>query len=262
MPFHDLVEKMSDDIIEILSTVHALTGCDTTSKIGTKEAALKTANVCGYEHLCFFGKHELMNDMFYNAEQFLLRFVWRFKIWCLPQKALRVWFRQVSSDKQSNKRAHIMRLFAMSFMSPCTIYWRNFNRASSIWIQFKWRRWLAATNRQWHINSCRFPSQCNYLKCARSQGCPCRIKQIACSQYCKCEAKQSCKNTSSCWWIIMQDQFISHISCWYFQNNCIFIWEKCKNNFLSDKISMTLWCHNISKWRKTDHGWEGATYFF
>ena len=115
MPFHDLVEKISNDIIEILPAVHALTGCDTTSKIGTKEAALKTANVCGYEHLCFFGKHELMNDMIYNAEQFLLRFVWRFKIWCLPQKALRFWFRQVSSDKQSNKTTHIMRLFAMSF---------------------------------------------------------------------------------------------------------------------------------------------------
>ena len=75
---------------------------------------------------------------------------------------------------------------------------------------------------------------CNYLKCARPQGCRCRIKQIACSRYCKCEGKQSCKNTSSCWWIIMQDQFTSDISCWHFQKMCIFIWENKKNSFFSD----------------------------
>ena len=73
MPSHDLVEKMSADIIEILPAVHALTGCDTTSKIGTKAAALKTVNSCGYEHLCFLGKHELTNEIIYNAEQFFLR---------------------------------------------------------------------------------------------------------------------------------------------------------------------------------------------
>ena len=72
MPIHDLVEKMSNDIIKILPTVHTLTGCNTTSKTGTKAAVLKTANACGYEHLCFFGKHELTNEIIYNAEQFLL----------------------------------------------------------------------------------------------------------------------------------------------------------------------------------------------
>ena len=46
---------------------------DATSKIDTKVAVLKTANPCGYERLNFFGKHELRNEMIYNAEQFLLR---------------------------------------------------------------------------------------------------------------------------------------------------------------------------------------------
>ena len=47
VPIHDLVEKMSANIIGILPAVHVLTGCDTTSKIGRKAAALKTANACG-----------------------------------------------------------------------------------------------------------------------------------------------------------------------------------------------------------------------
>ena len=63
VPIHDLVVKMSADIIEILPVVHALTGYDITSKTGTKAAALKTANACGYERLCVFGKYELTNEM-------------------------------------------------------------------------------------------------------------------------------------------------------------------------------------------------------
>ena len=45
---------MNADVADILPPVHALTGCDTTSKIVTKTAALKTASECGYELLCFF----------------------------------------------------------------------------------------------------------------------------------------------------------------------------------------------------------------
>ena len=53
MPIHDLLEKMSADIIEILPAAHALTGCDSTSKTGTKAASFKTVNACCYELRCF-----------------------------------------------------------------------------------------------------------------------------------------------------------------------------------------------------------------
>ena len=69
VPIHDLVEKMSADIIEILPAVHAYT----TSKISMKAAALKPTNAFGYKHLCFFGKQELTKGMIYNADRFLLR---------------------------------------------------------------------------------------------------------------------------------------------------------------------------------------------
>ena len=149
MSIHDLVEKMRADF-EILPAVNALTGCYTTSKAGTKAAAFKTANTCGYEHLCLFGKHELTNEMIYNAAQFLLRYIsnWkarfirRFEICRLTQKALRIWFREVLSDKQCNKITHTTCLFVISFMASWTFYWRYFDRSSSIWIQFNWRGWL------------------------------------------------------------------------------------------------------------------------
>ena len=43
----------------VLPAVHALTGFDTTSKVGIKATTLKTADRCGYELLYLFGKNEL-----------------------------------------------------------------------------------------------------------------------------------------------------------------------------------------------------------
>ena len=40
---------MNADVVDILPPVHALSECDTTSKVGTKPAALKTANECSYQ---------------------------------------------------------------------------------------------------------------------------------------------------------------------------------------------------------------------
>ena len=98
MSIHDLVEKNECWYWNLASSL----------RFNTKAAALKTANACGYKHLCFFGKHELTNEMIYNAAQFLLRYIsnwktrftWRFKIWRLTQKVQE--FREVFSDKQRN----------------------------------------------------------------------------------------------------------------------------------------------------------------
>ena len=54
LPIHSLVDHMNTDVVDILPPVHALTGCDTISKVDTRPAALKTANKYGYEFLCFF----------------------------------------------------------------------------------------------------------------------------------------------------------------------------------------------------------------
>ena len=53
VPIHDLVNHMNADVVNILPPVHALTRCDTISKIGSKAAALKVGNEYGDELLCF-----------------------------------------------------------------------------------------------------------------------------------------------------------------------------------------------------------------
>ena len=43
VPIHNLVDHFGSALVEILPAVHALTGCDTTSKVSTKSRALKRA---------------------------------------------------------------------------------------------------------------------------------------------------------------------------------------------------------------------------
>ena len=42
-----------------------------------------------------------------------------------------------------------------------------------------------------------FPLPCNYIKCAKSTVCPCRVRDIPCCEFCKCNASVSCKNPAN-----------------------------------------------------------------
>ena len=73
IPVHDSVNGMESDLIDILPAAHALTDCDTTSKVGTNAAAFKTAEKYGYELIYSFGKSELTDQMINDAKRFLVR---------------------------------------------------------------------------------------------------------------------------------------------------------------------------------------------
>ena len=61
------------DFIDILPAIHALTGCDTTSKMGTKKKAIKKENKNAYHLLCYFGKNKISVSMIADAEKFLVQ---------------------------------------------------------------------------------------------------------------------------------------------------------------------------------------------
>ena len=63
---------MDISAVDVLLAVHALTGCDTTSKVGAKSAAFQAATKCGYELFYFFGKSEISDQMILSAEKFLV----------------------------------------------------------------------------------------------------------------------------------------------------------------------------------------------
>ena len=67
-----LLKELDKALIDILPAVHALTGCDTTSKVGIKKATLKAAECTGSELLSSFGKEPLSDDRIAAAEKFLV----------------------------------------------------------------------------------------------------------------------------------------------------------------------------------------------
>ena len=71
-PVHTIVNNMDNSVVDVLPAVHALTGCDITSKVGTKSAAFQAAMKCGYELLYSNRKSEISNQMILLAEKFLV----------------------------------------------------------------------------------------------------------------------------------------------------------------------------------------------
>ena len=72
VPVHYVVNDIDSTVVDVLLAIHALTGCDTTNKIGTKASALKAAFSCGFEFLGLFGRTNISDEMIANAEKFLL----------------------------------------------------------------------------------------------------------------------------------------------------------------------------------------------
>ena len=78
-PVHEAVYNLPDDVVRILPAIHALRGCDTTSKVGTKLQAFKAAHKPEYAALNRFGVDPLNEEMFELAEHFLLECATRVK---------------------------------------------------------------------------------------------------------------------------------------------------------------------------------------
>ena len=79
VPLYAIAAKLESTVVDVLPALHALTGCDTTSKICSKNAALKIEDTDFIENLVAFGKTDINIDMIIMAEKFLVR--------CIDSKA-------------------------------------------------------------------------------------------------------------------------------------------------------------------------------
>ena len=68
-PVHTVVNNMDNG--DVLPALHGLTGCDTTSNVGTKCAAFQAPMKRGYELLYSFGRPEISDLMILLAKFFL-----------------------------------------------------------------------------------------------------------------------------------------------------------------------------------------------
>ena len=70
IPIHNLHSSLPRTLIEVLPALHSLTGCDSTSKVRTKPAAIKREHF--FDKIVDFGKDNFDYDMFLKAETFLV----------------------------------------------------------------------------------------------------------------------------------------------------------------------------------------------
>ena len=121
LPIREAADVLKSDVVDILPAVHALTGCDTTSKVGSKCAAVQAAETYGYDLLHLFGKSELDDVMIQNAEKFLLR--------CISQNSVFENFNLLRYDVYSNKKIQFdLEIFHQRVKaSSCTYYDLIFN---------------------------------------------------------------------------------------------------------------------------------------
>ena len=70
-PIHDLASHLDSDLVENLPAIHALTRCDTASKVGTKIRAFREGTDC-YQLLYAFGRDASRDKIIADNEKFLL----------------------------------------------------------------------------------------------------------------------------------------------------------------------------------------------
>ena len=73
IPLHILYSKMGSDLCAVLPALYTLTGCDSTSKVGTKKAALESN---AESLLVEFGKHPILSESIsQQAEKYLVNVI-------------------------------------------------------------------------------------------------------------------------------------------------------------------------------------------
>ena len=180
-PIHELVDIMDTNVIDVLPAVHALTGCDTTSKVGTNPAAFKAAIKCGYEQLLSFGKGEITDEMIYSAEKFLVR--------CISKDEDVDTFDQLRT-KVYYKNSFSLNLQKLPPTSSCIkFHIQHGYLQSHIWFHAAFMESISIDPTEYGYTKVEeevsptilppetipedFPSPCNCMKYARSNICPC-----------------------------------------------------------------------------------------
>ena len=197
-PLHESVANLPDEVTRILPAIHSLTGCDTTSKIGTKLQAFKAAQKPEHHILAEFGVRPLDEEMFNVVEHFLLD--------CMTRTANRSFntFDEFRHD-QYHSRGSTFSIDKFPYTSKSL-------RMHIRWAYYQCNLWLRAaartsflldpTNYGYNIDENgflypqimigpsvlpNFRTSCKCLKCAKEKVCPCRVLNTPCCEFCKCK---------------------------------------------------------------------------
>lgn len=197
LPIHDICEVLDNQVIETLPAIHSLSGCDTTSKVGTKHAALIRAK--GYSYLLQdFGKKDLSDGMLENAEEYLTRVLSKdFKV----MNDLRIfkYHRMKNLDfmklppTSSSLKLHIKRAYLQANRWYTLLEDHVEFHDPTLYGYVEQETGLTPQIITEPLPD-DFPYPCSCMTCSRAKVCKCRINLVPCSRFCFCGNSSSCKN--------------------------------------------------------------------
>ena len=193
IPIHTLISKVGPLITSGLLTAHVLSGCDVTSKVGTKQSALKCIN----DEMTLFSVHEsLSGELASIGEKYLIKVLdnksesltfdkYRFEVYYMKNKSI-IDLPPTSSTMQG----HFKRSFYFIKMNCSLLDFNTFT--------------LKAVDYGWEFDSsvlvpCKlfakmpdeFTVTCGCeVRCTNR--CKCVTMVTSCTEYCKCSSE--CEN--------------------------------------------------------------------
>ena len=193
IPLHTLAEKMDPEICKVILPLHHLTGCDSSSKFGTKAAGLK-ANPA--QHLQEFRKDPANID-FAGVEQYLVN-VFKSGTHCESMDQLRYYLSKNTivdlPPTSCSVRGHILRAFYGMYLQ---LHCLDNAELNPFEFGFYQDDGALLPYRKQALLPDDFPLPCRCTACA-TKCCPCRQNEIKCCPYCSCQAtNKGCRNSVS-----------------------------------------------------------------
>ena len=200
VPVHDLAENIGQDLCRVLPAVHTLTGCDYTSKFGTKHAAMRADPG---KYLLQFGTMIDIDRQVVEAEEYLVQ-VFKKSQSCKTLDQLRCHLyhhskRPCLDDLPPTSHAaelHIKRAFyctnlMMNILAiqptkldPCLYGYEELDD-------------LLVPQQGKHPIPEEYTVRCNCAKCA-TERCSCRKNHLPCTSFCNCHSGVTAMNGSDC----------------------------------------------------------------
>lgn len=204
VPLHILFERLGCQLCAVLPAVHSLTGCDITSKVGNKKAALNSEPEKLLKH--FGGLPTLSQPLIKNAESYLAK-VLKPKIDAKNFSNLRAEiFHHVKGSSHHNLPPtsqgllpHIKRSFfnAYNIIHALELHQNSENvialKPEDCGYTHDTEELIPETT--WKTLESRWTVVCSCTKCARPT-CPCRTAMVKCVNFCHCKkaSPDACKN--------------------------------------------------------------------
>jgi len=188
IPVHDVVSGIDSSVAESLPAIHALSGCDSTSKIGTKKSALKTAQALRCEQVLSFAKAPIMDGMIRSAEKYLVACIssdntvgtfdkLRYNIY--HKKTFQLDLEKLPCTSAS-VHLHIKRAYLQCYRWLHAPYLENVPLDPTEYGYTLDKKGHLSPEIVHDVLPSDFPTPCSCIKCAISTVCPCRVRNITC----------------------------------------------------------------------------------